>query len=256
MRTMNKLETKVFDEYKQWINSGNCQNCKNHDKELPSNRQRIGPISFFHIGKNFSDKTKPIRLCFVGKAAHSTKEGLEDEPFIDGVHDVTDFGEYAYENKPTRYWNFIRKITEKLGLTLDDLAITNLVKCNESDNITKTPDDITSDYYYEQCIKLFEKEIITLQPTHMVLFVNTGYNGNKYFHNHLLRDLSFGHSSYTDIHDEKYKKTIQKENGSFNTWWWHRNFSNGEMNLLRTRHPERAPLQLVDAIVEWVKSTK
>ena len=246
---MNQLETKIFDEYKQWINSGNCQNCKNHDKELPSNRERIGPLSFFHIGNNFSEKTNPIRLCFVGKASWYTKKALKKEPFTHGVHDVSTFGEYAYENNTKAYWNFIRRITKDLNLSLDDIAITNLVKCHIYDNKTNTKKNITPTFYYEQCIKLFEKEIIAIQPTHMVLFTKWGYD-------YLLRDLTFEHSNFTDITDEDYKKSIDKEDGSFQTWWWYRNFSEGKMHMLRVQHPQGANIELKDAIVEWIKSTK
>jgi len=247
---MNELETKIFDEYKQWISSGNCQNCKNHDKELPSNRERIGPLSFFHIGNNFSEKTNPIRLCFVGKASRYQRKKLDEEPFRDGIHDVRDYGKYAYENESYAYWNFIRRITKGLNLSLDDIAITNLVKCHIYDNKTNTKRNITSTYYYEQCIKLFEKEIIAIQPTHMVLFTKWGYD-------YLLKDLTFGYSDFKDIYDDDFEKSIKKKTGESQKYcWWHRNFSNGKMHMLRTRHPQGAYSELVDAIVEWIKFTK
>ncbi|RLF58605.1 MAG: hypothetical protein DRN27_04945 [Thermoplasmata archaeon] len=248
---MNQLETKIFDEYKQWINSGNCENCKNYDNELSPNCERIGPVSFFHVGNNMENHDNAQRIVFVGKASWNSHDDVKDDSQVNGVLDLSYVGKGYYndESSSPPFWNFIRKITKELGLTLDDIAITNLVKCNIYDNETNTSEDITDDHYYEQCIKLFEKEIIALQPTHLIFFTNTGYD-------HLLRDLSFGHSEISDVNDEDYKKSINKDDGPFQTWWWHRNFSEGKMNMLRTRHPQRAPIELKDAIVEWVKSNK
>ncbi len=247
---MNQLETKIFDEYKQWINLGNCEKCKNYDNNLSASRERVGPVSFFHVDKNMANQNNSPRIVFVGKASWNSKEDVKEDSQINGVLDLSYVGEGYYndENSTPPYWNFIRKITKELNLSLDDIAITNLVKCNISDNEEETSVDITHDFYYKQCVPLFEKEIIALKPTHLILFTNTGYD-------HLLKDLTFGQSNSTDVYDEDYKKSIDKEDGSFQTWWWHRNFSNGKMHMLRTRHPQGAPIELKEAIVDWVKIT-
>lgn len=247
---MNQLETKIFDEYKQWINSGNCENCKNYDNNLSANHERVGPVSFFHVGKNMANHNNSPRIVFVGKVSWNSKEDVKEDTQINGFLDLSNVGEGYYndESSTPPYWNFIRKITKELKLSLDDIAITNLVKCNISDNEEETSVDVTHDFYYKQCVPLFEKEIIALKPTHLILFTNTDYD-------HLLRDLTFGHSNFTDTHDEDYKKSIDKEEGSFQTWWWHRSFSNGKMHMLRTRHPQFAPIELKDAIINWIKNT-
>lgn len=247
---MNKAESKIFELYKQWITDSNCKNCQKHDINLDPSRDRVGPISFFHAGKNMTNDNQSPRIAFVGKASRNSKEDVEGMQKINNVIDLSDFGRDTYnEEYKSQYWNFIKKITKDLNLSLDDIAITNLVKCNIYDNKTNTSRNITPPFYYEQCIKLFEKEIIALQPTHIVLFTRWGYD-------YLLEDLTFGYSVFKDIRDEDYKKKIKKDKGYFSPAWWHRNFGDEKMHMLRTRHPERCPLPLVDAIVEWVKSTK
>jgi hypothetical protein len=245
---MNGLKTELFNIYKQWNANGGCDNCIQYDRKLHPDRERIGPVSYFHVGKNLNVKSKSPRIAFVGKASWNSKKDIKGEPIKNGVIDLSEFGEYAYNNITSAYWNFITKITEELGLSLDDIAITNLVKCNIYDNETDTSNDITNDYYYEQCIRLFEKEIMVMRPTHMIFFTNVYYD-------HLLRDLRFGYSTSKDIHDENYKISIKRESGPYKTCWWHRSFSNGKMHMLRTRHPQGAPTQLKDSIVKWVKST-
>jgi uracil-DNA glycosylase len=182
---MNNIESKLFDLYKQWINDGNCKNCQQYDSKLPSLQERIGPVSFFHAGKNMANHNKSPRIVFVGKVSWNSKKDVKDDTQINGFLNLSNVGEGYYndESSTPSYWNFIRKITKELNLLLDDIAITNLVKCNISDNEKETSDDITHDFYYKQCVPLFEKEIIALNPTHLILFTNTSYD-------HLLQILT------------------------------------------------------------------
>lgn len=247
---MNKQETELFDTYKHWITSGNCKNCQQYDKKLSPDEERIGPVSFFHVGKNMANQRQAPRIAFVGKASWNSKQDVKDDSEINGVLNLTDVGEGYYNDGTSSppFWNFIKKITKELNLTLDDIAITNLVKCNIYDNKTDTSNDITDDYYYKQCIHLFEKEIIALKPTHLILFTNTGYD-------HLLKDLSFGYTEAHTVNDDEYKKSIKRKDGLYETWWWHRSFSNGKLHMLRTRHPQGAPCELKSEIVRWINRT-
>ena len=198
---MNDLERKVFDMYKKEINDEHCKKCKDYDRELSSPLKRNLPQSFFHIGNNFGIKGTKKRLVFVGKNSWNAEKNIRKDPMIGHIKDLSKFGEGAF-NHPEKYprsayWRYIRDITKKLNLTLDDIGITNLVKCNIYNAEENQSVNITNSKYFEECIDIFEKEIQIMKPTHIIFFTGADYD-------YLIRKLRFGF------------KDDFKENGKFN----------------------------------------
>lgn len=249
---MSNVKSQIFELYKSNIKSGYCSTCKKYANS--KKETKVGPQSIFHIGKNKDEK----HVVFVGKNSWNSTEYLISEDKIGELIDTSEFGKEAYiddENYNSAYWKYIRFITKKSGLSLENISITNLAKCNIYDHKTNTYQNISDDFYFECCIEIFEKEIELLEPTHIICFTGAGYD-------HLIKKLTFGFDEpeiKDDMpFDENHKKNIKKKDGTTNkVWWWQRQYSNGDnkIHLLRTRHPQGAPSGLKDDIVKWINDT-
>ncbi len=224
---MNGLEKDLFEMYEQVINGVHCNAC--HERDKSEKRNRNPPASFWNLGDNFADKTKP-RIAFVGKSTWLSRENLEKacekvEPVYDPRIMIPEF--YIPPSRGYRYWKCIKNISDKVYSTrkdnldfLENVFITNLVKCNV---IGKDFRDITDFEYYRNCIDIFEKEIEIVKPSH-VIFVT-----NDYFDS-LIEKLRFGYgdSEWKDYTAKDYRKEI----GNKSVCWWHRTFyRDGKQNM-------------------------
>lgn len=71
---MHRLKEKIFTKYRKMnIGKGKneyCACCK-------SNKKLVGPISIFHIGKNFGED--PYKIVFVGKNSWYPKKKFNED---------------------------------------------------------------------------------------------------------------------------------------------------------------------------------
>ena len=243
---MNGLEHKILRTYKEM--DGKCEECniycKNHQLELH------GPLSFFCVGNEFeSDKYKVV---FVGKTHWYNKKqvdelnNFENSIFKDCRNDCFDM----FKNYGSQFWVYIRKIAEKLypdlnsaENLLNQIVITNLTKCNTSEG----SEDTTPFALTDRCIELFEKEIEIMNPKHLIFFTGSTYDN-------YISGFNFGFQNPPkDITSQKYRKKV----GNRSTLWWERVFSDSKrsMNVLRTRHPVRAPSEFPEEIVSWIRTS-
>ncbi len=270
---MNDLEKQIFKSYNNKINDAYCKKCNDyyshyHDPEIVD---KVGPISYFHIGNNVEKRSEEIRLVFVGKTSWHEKTDLKSKDNDKGyekkgnVYDASSFGKIGVSEYDSAFWKYIGDIIkskefENLNITMDNIAITNLVKCNLIDN---SKDDksknVTDDFYFERCFPIFQEEIKLISPTHIIFFIGAGYD-------YILRDKNFGFDLFVDekntkgkIFDEDYKiEVFTKDGEKRKAWWWQRSFMKNdkkEMCFLRTRHPQGAPAGLKDAIIEWINNS-
>jgi len=249
---MNELENELFGMYRSETDDEHCLRCYELDRTIGENRKRCPPQSFWHAGKNLVEDNDSLRLAFVGKTSWNTPEDLAHNPKVGPVHDSRDVILDFYFDNPSAYWRYVRNITEGLQLSLDDIFVTNLVKCNIYDEAGAHYGNITDLTYFENCIGIFEKEIEMVRPTHTILFTNDQ-------HDRPIGELRFGFEHWKDVTDREYQKQIssRKEIGGKHACWWHRMFyddsNKSRMDLLRTRHPQGAPRELENEIADWIR---
>ena len=191
--------------------------------------------------------------AFVGKTTWVKEEDLGDEDKIGSVHKVWDANYYYGENASAdrQYWNVIKNVsTEVHNLPsnkldfLNYIFVTNLVKCNIDDKRKKSS-NVTPKVYFRNCMDIFEKEIMIVKPSHVILFTGVNYDD-------LIDTLTFGYNKkhIYDVTDDEYKKTINDKN----VWWWHRIYEDkaSKLQLLRTRHPQGATSGFTCELVNWI----
>jgi len=245
--------------YNNEINENHCRRCFEQDSKIAAEysgrRKRYPPQSFWSAGKNLSKNGGSIRVAFVGKNSWNDSESLKGNPKIGVIYDCRDMGPGMWHDK-TPYWTALRTTTEGLKLTLDDVFITNLAKCNVYEEGCNSYTNITSWEYFDACKDILAKEIQIVKPTHAILLTGDNYDS-------LIRDLRFEKKpcEVSDCTSDSYKKDILVKDGSRRrpVCWWSRTIhrANGtNLHLLRTRHPQGAPEHFVSEIVERVKGTR
>lgn len=257
---MENFESKLFDSYKHKITDARITKCKAN--KLKPKQELLGPISFWHLGSNFSDKSLPT-LAFVGKTTWMDSEDYSKLPKIGPIYDGRKEINYFFGPDIWRYkyWLTIKKICQEIYSKenndlsfLDNVFITNLVKCNVNKKGVDSK-NITGYDYFSNCIDIFEKEIEIVKPSHIIFFTNSQYDD-------LISNLSFGFEKnrHQDFSTKEHRKEITQRNlKNKDVCWWHRRFyeiGKLEMNFLRTRHPQGAPKELANEIINWVNSTK
>jgi len=243
---LNAAEHRIAESYK--AKGDKCKACKEYCRE--KGLELHGPLSFFNIGEKFEHDRH--RVVFVGKNHWYDKTQVEELEFLDPsrFRDCRDDGAVAFLTRQSRFWGYIQDIAKQLYLEegnearlLDHISITNITKCNTSlDYRDTTPYCMT-----DNCVEVFEEEIKALRPKHIIFFTGRGYDS-------YIDKLSFGYAiSPKDITKRTYKKEIENQ---YLVWWWHREFFESDkvtMHLLRTRHPQGAPKELINEIVKWIK---
>jgi len=257
---MNELEKEVFEMYRNTMKDKHCRRCY----EMAKNEERTlnPPISFWNLGTNFGDKSKP-RIAFVGKTSWMSPDDIETfGKKIGPIYDIRRATDYFFGNdiKRYRYWRAIKKISQKVHSTkqdplefLENIFITNLVKCNFLE-CQDSYENITGFEYFSNCLDIFEKEIEIVKPSHVIFFTNDYYDS-------LVDDLHFGYEDsdceWEDLSSKYHRKQVsQRAIKNKNVSWWHRVFREGgtpKMHFLRTRHPQGAPAEFEDEIVHWIR---
>jgi len=248
---LNTLERRVAESYK--TKSNDCKRCEEYceEKQLPLH----GLLSFFHIGEEFENDRYGV--VFVGKTHWYNKSQVEELQFLcSRFRDCRDNGTTMLLTRQSRFWGCIQDIAMQLypegendaDMILNHISVTNLTKCNTSEKYQ----DTTPYYLTENCIELFEQEIRSLRPKHIIFFTGRGYDS-------YIDKLNFGYS-IKDITKRMDKREItnRKEIKNKSVLWWHREFyenSKLSMHFLRTRHPQGAPRELKDGVANWIKNS-
>jgi hypothetical protein len=211
------------------------------------------PVSFWHVGDQF--RSAPLRLVFVGKNAVSGKELR----IRDGCHDASHRGAELYLERFSSYWTAIEKISCRAlgissGAALSSIAITNLIKCNQSDGQVRK--DTTTPNMKHRCLNelgVVWSELKFLKP-HCVVFFTGKDSSPTAGYDQYIDNFKFG-DSHRDITDQQ--KTILV--GAADIGWWHREFiTDGKVALrcLRTAHPQGKRDEFCDLVADWVRFGK
>lgn len=243
---LNYLEKKVLDVYEK--NGYICKRCKTECPKRYSSLEIHGPLSFFNIGNSFAEDK--YKILFVGKNTWYNQKDVNNTKIFgtSSFKDCREQGRQMFRDGTSRFWTIIKQITQQLypeditdhGKLWNHIALTNLTRCNTSQDSY----DTTPYYFTEQCIKFFEEEVKNIKPKHLVLFTSMSYDP-------YIEKLHFGYSNSP-------KNITEQANRNGNMCWWERKFSDtnrDSMFFLRTRHPVRAPSQIVSEIVNWIRNT-
>lgn len=228
-KNINSKEKCLLELYREIHFEENpiCHKCKKEGTSL--NR----PIGAWLIGNEFY--THDTRVLFVGKNAR----GEPGETYRDFQFTFWDSRERLW-NKSWPYWSYTRAITQKIygNNSIENIAFTNIVKCNDSYG-----KDTTSEHTKSCCIcelKEIGKEIAIIEPTHIIFYTSWGYD--EYIHRifdefHIMQD--------TKISIGNKKMPWLEAYGSLN---------GKDVKILRIGHPERMKKsEYVSAVAEWIE---
>jgi hypothetical protein len=233
------LVEEIFAMYEEeGVGNSLCKECR----EKCEDKNKVGPFSFFHIGKNFQNDE--YKVLFVGKNTwfdYDEFEYLKNEKNRGGIIDVREIGAAYLKTGSTPFWDFILEITRKLYDVnyyegTDKIAITNMMKCN----ISNGSRDKTPDFMKECCIeknKIIQKEIEKLKPKHVIFF--TG-------------------SDYDDYIEELFGKNFIEDES--HDWKWKEKEYKG-IKMVITYHPGSKELRknknkFINFVVEWIKPSE
>ena len=161
MRYFNETEKRLAERYHH-MELGTCKICEEcHKKEHLSL-----PIGCWCVGSDFNKTSK--RILFVGKNARNNPGTIED-----GFRNPFQYTRESLWNKSWPYWSYTRAITQRIfgDDSIEHIAFTNIVKCNNSGG-----KDTTSDFVKSNCIlnlKVLQQELKVIHPTH-IIFIQLG----------------------------------------------------------------------------------
>ncbi len=206
-----------------------CEDCKSI---CSKKNEKISPIFFPYVGENY--RKGKIRPLFVGKNAR-------------GFVDYQEFGQGQFfgDGRKYAFWSYIAGIANNLGVHPDGVAISNLVKCNnsmeEEGRNNGSSKDFTPDQLKVNCIqknKVIWEEIDILDPTHVILFTHNYYD--KYLK---------GFIALTNNTVACGMKNIVWDEGAL------KSRKGTSIQCLRTSHPERRKKEdFVKLVSEWVNN--
>lgn len=229
-------EQKIIELYNQ-INLGHCEiclECKRNNSKLYDRA-----VGMWFVGKYYANQEK--RLLFVGKNAR----GVPAIKYEENVNDKGYLNEFRYArenlwNKSWAYWNYSRIISEQLygEAGYENVAFTNIIKCNGSDTI-----DTTNDNMKDYCVKklnVLRKEIQIIKPTHIVFYTSYYYDQwIPFVFDELRAEVS------TSVTIGKKQMPWAEYDGKIDSQ---------EIHVLRVGHPERMKkADFVTSICDWVK---
>lgn len=221
------IERKLFEMYDdiQLGSSDICQNCRNNSENLSF------PATFWFVGKGFSKSTE--KILFVGKNARGNP-GKAMGAYLD-CREMAD----QLCNVSWPYWRYTRNIVERVygNDTNDNIAFTNVMKCNTSFTI-----DTTSNLLKVNCIKemqVLRKEIEIIKPKKIIFLTSWYYD--EYF-KYVFDEIE--NISNTKISIGKKKMP----------WWeFKAELNEIKIEVLRVGHPERKKeIDYVNAVVDWI----
>lgn len=233
---------KVFDMYRE-IELGNndtCLRCKKfHERK---NCGLYKPASLWNAGEKFENDQ--YKVMFVGKPARGLP-GIETK---DGFLDCREVGSELYAQKGWAYWNYTKEIARRVYGSAEEgwdrIAFTNIIKCNNSNNVDSATYEMKQ--YCIDELGVIWKEIQVLRPKNVIFYTHWYYDD--------FIDKFRPGDHYRDITDRHHLIP----NGSKKMSWWCREFYHKDllmMRMLRTSHPERQQKEgFVSHITDWIKA--
>ncbi len=235
MTELSSQEQQLISLYKGFDFASNpiCVECKKITPDLD------GPIGAWAVGKKFSQSNP--RVLFVGKVSRGEDGVLNDDFFC-----PFDFARELWKGYGAHFWNYTRDIVGKVfddnsDNSIENIAITNIVKCNNSVGC-----DNTCEFTKSQCIAnlgVIREEIRCIKPTHVIFYTGRFYDG--YIRNNVFDKDSF-----------HIKRDTQVRNGNRKMPWMEAEATvmGQPVNILRTWHPERKNKEdFTLAISNWLK---
>ena len=236
----NETEKSLWEMYDQMC-IGDCITCKEcREKNKQDHFSR--PVSAWYVGSKM--KNHVVRLMFVGKNARGfffEDDILESHRGVaEGINNAFS-SRFDLHEKGWAYWNYTREIV--CALYGDDspehVAVTNMVKCNNSEG-----KDTTSDDMKVRCIrylKIVNKEAKIINPTHIIFY--TGWDYDRYIDDVFDEVIEPGDKNMRKAigkHSAPWREGIGKINGN-------------EVYFLRTCHPERKKKKdFISCIYNWI----
>ncbi|MBE6013772.1 MAG: hypothetical protein E7241_00190 [Lachnospiraceae bacterium] len=142
------------------------------------------------------------------------------------------------------YWNYTGEIIREVYGSRDPelAAITNIVKCNNSESVDKTSTSMKNNCIKE--LRVLNRELRIIKPTHVVFY--TGWSYDSYIEYAFDEVLVCGNVAATKIigqYDAPWREGRAIVDGQ-------------QMFFLRTCHPERKNKEdFVNAVADWVSRT-
>lgn len=170
---MNELEKKIYDEY---IKMGvweckECQACREEEKNF--SKSEFCTTGIWAVGENYCSN----RILFVGKVARGDGGGkyYKDSRIFDCTESSRG---YLWDNKSRNraYWSYTKEICKNVfgSDTIENIAFTNIIKCNTSSGIDKTTED-TKRHCIEK-MQVFRKELEILKPKIIIFYTGKDYD--------------------------------------------------------------------------------
>ena len=160
------MKNKLFQMYEE-NNCGVNNFCLNCRKESSIKNNALGPWLI-------QDGKTETGIVFIGKVARGDNLGT----IINGIEDVTEFGDDMIRYSSWAYWKYTREIIKKLYADLEkgllDITFTNIVKCNNS-----MQNDTTMSSTKRYCItenRFIWKEIDIINPLIIIFYTNYQYD--------------------------------------------------------------------------------
>lgn len=234
---LGALERRLISCYNE-IDLGACEVCKRCRLENPNLYSKA--VGAWFVGKYFEEQEK--RVLFIGKNARGMPAKEYDEN--KNTKGFLDEFRYSRENlmgKSWPYWRYTKEISVRLfgDLSMEAIAFTNMVKCNESDK-----NDTTTDSMKGHCIGdlgVVKRGIEIIKPTHIVLYTGTFYDSW----------LSFAFDKVDCLSDSVI--SIGKKKMPYSEYKCMLN--DEEIKVLRIGHPERMKKEpFVSAVVNWISN--
>lgn len=164
MRYFNKTEKRLAEQYYQ-MELGTCKICAECHKDSSLSM----PIGCWCVGSDFNKA--PKRILFVGKNARNNPGTIEG-----GFCNTFQYTREFLWNQSWPYWSYTRAITQMIfgDDSVEHIAFTNIVKCNNSGGM-----DTTSDLIKTNCVlnmKVLQQELEVIQPTHIIFYTSWYYD--------------------------------------------------------------------------------
>ena len=240
----SEAEKKLWEMYKE-KGVGDCETCMGCRGE-ERNGHLSRPVSAWFVGDRFYENDH-LRILFVGKNARGffpDAEKEEDRGVSAGINNA--FGcRLNLTGKGWAFWNYTREI---IGECFGDdspehVALTNMVKCNNSDSI-----DTTTEMMKASCIRnlrILTEEIRIVNPTHIVFY--TGWDYDDY-----IKDVF-------DPDSVRWDCSQRQKVGKYDSPWGAGigSVDGRKIQFLRTCHPERKnKTKFVELVYDWIKKTE
>lgn len=246
------MEQAVLELYRE-MNLGRnptCQLCKDGVRKL-GHRDFYGPISLWQVGRSFQEDS--YRIVLVGKTARGDAHGdAEEDLAANGYINVTTVADDWIRRPFSAYWGYVAEFCRRLYDSdsvdegWDRIAFTNLVKCNVSMTVDRTPPIMA-----ENCmsnLRVIWKELELIRPRHVIFITGPSYD------DHVSRfPLGLRVEEIT-------QRDHRIRNGGKWMRWWERECYDGDAlvcRVLRTSHPERQRKDgFVGKLVDWVRAAR